>query len=92
MEPTSPKGKDLQRDARYTLHCAVEDWDGGGGEFCVSGRATRSDDALVRKQAVQAASYTTHDRYILFVLTIESATMKTYTDGTPSSRRWSAPK
>jgi len=21
MEPTSPKGKDLQRDGRYTLHC-----------------------------------------------------------------------
>ncbi|HEX3050658.1 MAG TPA: pyridoxamine 5'-phosphate oxidase family protein, partial [Aggregatilineaceae bacterium] len=24
MEPTSPKGKDLQRDPRYTLHCSVE--------------------------------------------------------------------
>ena len=23
MEPTSPKGKDLQRDPRYTLHCSV---------------------------------------------------------------------
>ncbi|MCA1555037.1 MAG: pyridoxamine 5'-phosphate oxidase family protein, partial [Chloroflexi bacterium] len=22
MEPTSPKGKDLQRDNRYALHCA----------------------------------------------------------------------
>ena len=24
MEPTSPKGKDLQRDGRYALHCSVE--------------------------------------------------------------------
>ena len=33
MEPTSPKGKDLQRDPRYTLHCSVEDSSGGSGEF-----------------------------------------------------------
>src|SRR5690349_7759207 len=33
MEPTSPKGKDLQRDPRYTLHCSVENSNGGGGEF-----------------------------------------------------------
>lgn len=31
MELTSPKGKDLQRDSRYTLHCSVEDSSGGGG-------------------------------------------------------------
>lgn len=24
MEPTSPKGRDLQRDPRYALHCSVE--------------------------------------------------------------------
>ena len=43
MEPTSPKGKDLGRDARYTLHCSVEDSGGGGGEFYVRGRATLSE-------------------------------------------------
>src|SRR5574341_2401787 len=48
MDPTSPKGKDLQRDARYTLHCSVENSSGGGGEFYVGGRATFSDDPLVR--------------------------------------------
>lgn len=31
MEPTSPKGRDLRRDPRYTLHCAVEDSSGGAG-------------------------------------------------------------
>jgi hypothetical protein len=25
MEPTSPKGHDLRRDGRYTLHCSVAD-------------------------------------------------------------------
>src|SRR5215510_3544343 len=44
MEPTSPKGKDLQRDARYTLHCSVEDSSGGGGEFYVRGQATLNTD------------------------------------------------
>jgi hypothetical protein len=38
MEPTSPKGQDLQRDPRYTLHCAVEDSSGGEGEFYVRGQ------------------------------------------------------
>lgn len=37
MEPTSPKGKDLQRDARYTLHCSVDGSTGGGGESYVRG-------------------------------------------------------
>ncbi len=36
MEPTSPKGKDLQRDGRYMLHCSVGNSSGGGSEFHVS--------------------------------------------------------
>lgn len=88
MEPTSPKGKDLQRDARYTLHCAVEDASGGGGEFYVRGRAALADDARLREQAVQAASYTPQDRYILFVLTVEYAFMNRYVEGTPTIQRW----
>ncbi|MFN8595844.1 MAG: pyridoxamine 5'-phosphate oxidase family protein [Anaerolineae bacterium] len=88
MEPTSPKGKDLQRDARYTLHCGVEDSDGGGGEFYVSGRATLTNDPALRAQAVRASSYAPADRYILFVLTIESAFMNRYVDDKPEPRRW----
>lgn len=88
MEPTSPKGKDLQRDARYTLHCGVEDSDGGGGEFYVSGRATLTHDPALRAQAVRASSYAPADRYILFVLTIESAFMNRYADDKPELRRW----
>lgn len=88
MEPTSPKGKDLERDPRYTLHCAVEDSSGGGGEFYVRGRATRSHDPDVRAKAVAASSYVPHDRYILFVLDVEFAFMNQYIDGEPNTRRW----
>ena len=92
MEPTSPKGKDLQRDGRYTLHCAVEDSSGGEGEFYVRGRASRIDDPRVRAQAVQAASYVPQDRYILFCLSVEFAFMNTYGDGGATPRRWQTPE
>ena len=90
MEPTSPKGKDLQRDPRYTLHCSVEDASGGGGEFYVRGRAILSDDPLIREQAVRAAPYPPQDRYILFVLTIEFAFMNNYVNGKANPKKWQA--
>lgn len=88
MEPTSPKGKDLQRDARYTLHCSVKDINGGEGEFYVRGRATLTDDPLLREQAVRAAPYVPQDYYIVFVLTIEFAFMNSYVDGKANPLRW----
>ena len=90
MEPTSPKGADLRRDGRYTLHCAVEDSGGGKGEFYVRGRGTWTDDPLLREQAVRAASYAPQERYILFVLTVEFAFMNQYVDRGTNSRRWRA--
>ena len=90
MEPTSPKGKDLRRDGRYTLHCAVEDSGGGRGEFYVRGRGTWTDDPLLREQAVRAASYAPEERYILFVLTVEFAFMNVYVERGPETRRWPA--
>ncbi len=91
MEPTSPKGRDLQRDPRYALHCAVENSDGGGGEFYVRGRAQRTDDPLLREQAVHAASYAPAERYILFTLSIEQAFMNRYVAGQATVERWRAP-
>lgn len=88
MEPTSPKGKDLQRDPRYTLHCAVEDSGGGGGEFYVRGQATLVQDQAMRAQAVQAASYSPAERYILFVLTVDFAFMNVYSEGQANPQRW----
>lgn len=37
MEPTSPKGKDLQRGSGYSLHCSVADSSGGSGESMCAG-------------------------------------------------------
>jgi hypothetical protein len=90
MEPTSPKGRDLERDPRYSLHCAVEDSSGGGGEFYVRGLARLNADALVREQAVKAASYVPQPQYILFVLSVEFAFMNRYVNGNPTPRRWQA--
>lgn len=91
MEPNSPKGKDLQRDPRYSLHCAVDDSSGASGEFYVRGQGVFTADSLIREQAIQASSYTPADRYILFMLTIEFAFMNSYVDGNPNPRRWQAP-
>jgi hypothetical protein len=91
MEPTSPKGKDLQRDPRFTLHCAVEDSSGGNGEFYVRGRARLMQDPGLRAQAVEAATYNPAERYILFVLSVEFAFMNFYENGEPNLQRWQAP-
>jgi hypothetical protein len=88
MEPTSPKGSDLKRDPRYSLHCSVEDSSGGGGEFYVRGRAALSVDPLVREKAIRASSYVPQDQYILFVFSIEFAFMNRYVDGKSNPRRW----
>lgn len=90
MEPTSPKGKDLQRDGRYALHCAVEDSGGGGGEFLVRGQARLSSDPGERAAAEAAATYEVADRYVLFALSVEFALMNTYGEAPSFPRRWIA--
>jgi len=90
MEPTSPKGKDIQRDPRYTLHCAVENNSGGKGEFYVRGTGTLVTDSATRQEAVDAAIYNPADRYILFKLDVDFAFQNVYEDDTPNVQRWSA--
>jgi hypothetical protein len=90
MEPTSPKGKDLQHNPRYQLHCAVEDSSGGAGEFYVRGRAKLVTDPAVRAEAIAASSYPPADRYILFVLSVDYAFMNVYTEAGANPRRWQA--
>src|SRR4051794_39429656 len=88
MEPTSPKGKDLQRDGRYTLHCSVENSSGGGGEFYVRGRAKLSTDPQVWQEAKRASPYNPAEFYIVFVFEVEFAFMNQYVDGKANPRRW----
>ncbi|MFN8412431.1 MAG: hypothetical protein U0Z26_08585 [Anaerolineales bacterium] len=88
MEPTSPKGKDLVRDPRYTLHSMVEDSSGGNGEFYVRGLASLTNDPTHRQQAIRASSYTPQERYILYIFSIEFAFMNQYIDGNANPLRW----
>lgn len=90
MEPTSPKGHDLGRDARYAMHSLVTDQNGTPGEFWVMGRAARALDPNSRAAAVAAAPYDPADRYILFELSVEEAASTVYEGDLPVRRRWHA--
>ncbi|HRE25130.1 MAG TPA: pyridoxamine 5'-phosphate oxidase family protein [Anaerolineales bacterium] len=89
MEPTSPKGRALRQDGRYALHCAVENSEGGGGEFWVRGRATFTDDPADRAEASASSPYEPAARYILFVLSVQEAFMKQYGPVSAVVKRWS---
>jgi hypothetical protein len=88
MEPTSPKGYDLRRDQRYTLHCSVSDNSGSSGEFIATGRARFVDDPELRALAVRLATYTPAERYILFEFDIDTVTSTIYSDDGPVRQQW----
>lgn len=88
MEPTSPKGHDLRRDDRYSVHCSVTDTNGESGEFIVMGRAKFIEDPELRALAVRIAPYHPAERYILFEFDIESAMMTEYKDGQAVRQHW----
>lgn len=92
MEPTSPKGHDLQRDGRYAIHCSVSDTSGVSGEFVITGQANLISDAALRALAVRLASYVPADRYILFEFDVESAAATTYPHDQPLRRFWKREK
>lgn len=88
MEPTSPKGNDLRRDPRFSLHCTVEDWNGGGGEFQIDGQAVLLTDPQVRAEYDTYAPYTPKPQYILFELLIGRVMSKIYQGDTSVRQRW----
>lgn len=91
MEPTSPKGKDLQRDGHYQLHCAVENQNGGEGEFYVTGRARLVGQEETQLWALaKRVGYTPRPHYILFEFSVESAFSTVYEGGEVIRRRWKA--
>ncbi len=88
MEPTSPKGRDLQRGSGYAMHCWVSDDNGGEGEFWVAGHAQFTDDPAMRELAAQYG-YQPQDRYILCELSVERAASTIYSDtGAPTRKSW----
>jgi len=93
MEPTSPKGHDLRHDGRYALHCSVEDRSGGEGEFSIRGQAEVIDDPTMRAvlfEAARADGSNPQDRYVVFELSIGSASSTIYEGGQPMRKRWKA--
>ncbi|HEX8993353.1 MAG TPA: hypothetical protein VF784_16860 [Anaerolineales bacterium] len=73
MEPTSPKGPDLERDARFPIHDGVTDSTGQSGEFIIIGRAHRVDDTALRQAAERLSSCAGADCCVLFELDMMAA-------------------
>jgi hypothetical protein len=88
MEPTSPKGHDLQRDGRYAIHCSVSDSSGASGEFLVAGQARLINDPDLRALAVRLSSYAPAERYILFEFDLTSAASTIYPGDQPVRQSW----
>jgi len=88
MEPTSPKGRDLQRNGLYAMHSLVTDMNGTNGEFTVTGRACLVTDADTRQLAVEGCPYPPTDRYICFEFKLEGCMTNTYQDGAPNPTHW----
>jgi hypothetical protein len=88
MEPTSLKGRDLQRNGLYMMHSLVTDMNGSNGEFSITGRARLVTDSVSRELAVKGCPYTPNDRYICFEFKLEECMTNTYLDGVPHTRHW----
>ena len=88
MEPTSPKGHDLQRDGRFAIHCSVANISGGNGEFTISGKARLITDLELRAQAVRLCPYTPAERYILFEFDPERAASTVYAEDRTIRQEW----
>jgi hypothetical protein len=89
MEPTSPKGRDLQERGSFAMHNAVPDKDGTGGEFWIAGRGAPVDDLETRAAVSAAATYAPDDRYVLYELSVTEARCNGYGDVVlPPVTRW----
>ena len=89
MEPTSPKGRDLDERRSFALHSGVSDNAGSGGEFSVSGHGLAVHEPDMWSEVAAAASYTPADRYILFELQLTEARCHGYGDvALPSTQKW----
>ena len=88
METTSPKGKDLHRNGKYSIHSLVTDMSGGNGEFQITGKSFLIQDQASQNIATKSAPYKTSGNYVLFEFKIESCLTNHYIDGKPNVIRW----
>jgi hypothetical protein len=83
----SPKVEEVSRDGRYALHSPMDNPDGVGDEFLVSGWMERiSDEHPAARRFAESASYP----LAFYALSIEDAAGTTYEgEGLdPVYRRW----
>jgi hypothetical protein len=87
MEPTSPKGHDLRRDARYALHAHVAPY-APDGEFVCRGTAK----AVTGEMRVEFGRKVPQmaERYVLFEFLIEEALRTVYVEKRPVRTRWTS--
>jgi hypothetical protein len=91
MEPTSPKGHELRSGSGFSMHNAVPDMNGTGGEFIISGTGFSVESPQTRATVSDAARFKPADRYVLFELKLAEARCNGYGDvQLPATRRWSA--
>ena len=91
MYPSSPKAADLQRDPRFALHSMMDNDDGMGGEFAVSGLASEVVDPGTVAAAFETIGEPVGTRpLVLFELGLDDVLTTEYMGDDPRRRRWSA--
>ena len=86
MYPNSVKVKALERDPRYSLHSAVPDDEGTGGEALLFGTARVVEDPELLAEANADRSNT--DRYVVLEFDVEEAMSTVYEGDDTVRRRW----
>lgn len=91
MEPTSPKGKDIDQRGWFAMHNGVPDNAGTGGEFFLSGRGRFVGSPDVWSKVAEAATYEPASHYVLYELLVSEARARGYGDTPlPERRSWRA--
>jgi hypothetical protein len=87
MEPTSPKGHDLLRDARYSLHAHVAPF-AVNGEFVCRGLAKAVTGELRTEFGKKVPNMA--ERYVLFEFLIGDARRTVYVEKRPQHTQWAS--
>lgn len=91
IDQASPKGDDLRRDGRFSLHCSVYESEGLSGEFMITGNAKPVTDPQIRAQAVEVVGHDIPARYYLFEFLVERVLSIDYDDDSKAVPcRWNA--
>jgi hypothetical protein len=91
MYPTSPKVTDLRRDARFALHSMMDNDDGIGGEFALTGGASEIVDPDARSAAMAFVESPGRDRtFVLFEFGVDEVVSTSYSGDATERRRWRA--